>query len=144
VAGSSKDQAKAWQKVGREFETLGSHLRESFDEVSTGAAAERRALEESARQLFRMIEKGFGVGAPLVNDPRLKRDVTSIGAALRDALDVTLSVAKGTRTATKKTTKSAPRTATKKTTKTATKAATKKTTKTATKAATKRATKTEG
>lgn len=140
MAASSKAQAQAWQAVGQQFETLAGHLRERLDEVGVEAAAERRALEKSTRQLVATIEKGFSVAAPVVKDPRLRHDLTEVGAAIRAAVGVTIGIstqAGPTKPATKSTTKRT----TKSTATGTTKPPAKRTAKPATKRAVKRAAK---
>lgn len=79
-------QVKAWQQVGEQFDTLGTHLRAHFDEVSTQATAERAAFEKALRALLGALEKGFGTAGKAVRDPALREDINELATSIREAL----------------------------------------------------------
>jgi hypothetical protein len=78
--------AEAWQQVGEQFDTLGTHLRTHFDEVTTQATAERAAFEKALRALLGALEKGFGTAGKAVRDPALREDINEVATSIREAL----------------------------------------------------------
>ena len=79
-------QSEAWETVGERFESLGTHLRKHFDEVSADATAEGVAFEKSVRGLLSALEDGFSAARDAVRDPMLRDDVTGVAASVREAL----------------------------------------------------------
>lgn len=86
-------QAKIWRQVGENFESLGTHLRSHFDDVSAEASAERAAMEKSIRGLLAALDNGFDAARDAVHDAQLRDDVTSVGTAVREALLATFESA---------------------------------------------------
>ena len=75
-----------WHEVEKRFETLNQHLRKRFGSVNEDAAAERAALEQSARGLVTIIEDLLTTADSVLRDRRLHDDVAALLAALRQAL----------------------------------------------------------
>lgn len=79
-------KSKSWEQVGERFESLGTHLRGHFDEVSADASTERAAFERSVRGLLSALEDGFTAARKVVRDPTLRQDVTDVAVSVREAL----------------------------------------------------------
>jgi hypothetical protein len=83
-------RSKAWHEVEGRFESLGNDLREHFDKVGKEAAAERAGVEESIRSLLAALDDGFGAAGKTVRDAKLRKDLSKIATAVREALITTL------------------------------------------------------
>jgi len=88
-------QSKAWEQVGKSFESLGAHLRSRLDEVGEDAAAERAAVEQSLHALVSALEEAAGATGKVVRDPVLRQDLNDLAASVRSALIVTFERAGG-------------------------------------------------
>lgn len=86
-------QHKAWEQVGKRFDSLSSHLRSRFDEVGADAAADRAAFEESLRTLMSALEETLSAAGNVVRDPVLRHDLAELAASLRGAIVTTFETA---------------------------------------------------
>lgn len=79
-------QSKSWEMVGKKFESIGTHLRGRFDEVSKDAAADRAALEKALQALLSAIEDTLATAGKAATDPVLRTELTALAASMREAL----------------------------------------------------------
>ena len=82
-------RSKAWSTVEGRVESLGKDVRKHLDEVSKQASAEREAVEQSIRSLLSALDDGFGAAAKTVRDPELRKDLSKVAVAVREAVLVT-------------------------------------------------------
>lgn len=80
----------AWKQVTKRYDALGEHLRRRFETVGADTAQEREALEQSLHGLVTVFDDLRTSASQVVRDPKLRKDVTELASALRDAVQTTV------------------------------------------------------
>ena len=75
-----------WQLVGKRVEVLLKDLRRHFDQIGSDATAQRAAIEDALRGLAKDVEDLFAATGDTLRDPKLRKDIAAIAAAMRSAL----------------------------------------------------------
>jgi len=84
------DPVKEWQKVSKQVEKIGTHVRSHFGDIGANAAADRVALEKALRGILSAVEEAFGAAGEVVQDHRLRQDLDRLVTAVQRALQATI------------------------------------------------------
>ena len=84
------DPVKEWQKVSKQVEKIGTHVRSHFGDIGANAAADRVALEKALRGILSAVEEAFGAAGEVVQDRRLRQDLDKLVTAVQRALQATI------------------------------------------------------
>jgi hypothetical protein len=88
-------QKKSWDQVGKKFEVVGAQLRHLIDEANEGVVADRAAFEKAVHALFSALDDSLEATSRIVRDPVLRKDLTELAAAVREAVKTTVEGARG-------------------------------------------------
>lgn len=85
---------KSWDQVGKKFEAVGAQLRRLIDEANDDVVADRAAFEKVVHALFSALDDTLEATSRIVRDPMLRKDLTDLAGAMREAIKATVGEAR--------------------------------------------------